>query len=242
MLLLPAVTKRFTQGFKIAKMKLDFPHHPEWEVPIDSQIAPILAQPYFFLGKGSQCYVFESQDKKWVIKFFRYDHPISEDKIAHLFNACKTAYDFLKEETGIVYIHLNPTMVNLPTLYCEDPVGRRVEFDLNQCRFAIQKRAKPFRKILEEARKSPKQMQKRLDEFIDLLIARTRKGVLNSDPSLSRNFGFLEDRAIEIDFGNYRSVGKVDQAAEIKRYTAKLKKWLAPEWIPYLDSRVEAIQ
>ena len=96
-----------------------------------------------------------------------------------------------------------------------------------------------------EARAHPEEMRRLLDQFIDLLVARTEKGVINSDPSLSRNFGFLDGRAVEIDFGNYRPVGCVDGPQEIQRYTKKLRKWLinyAPEYIEYLEGKVEVLQ
>ncbi|EKE08695.1 MAG: hypothetical protein ACD_17C00043G0003 [uncultured bacterium] len=277
MLLVPAFMKRMTKGFRVAALRLEFPHHPEWEVALDPEVLAILDQPFFYMDKGSQCYVFESSDGKHVLKFFRYDQPASDipnvirtlllgpgqspgtewqssssflnhvrcDKALHLFNACKAAYDHLREETALIYIHLNPNFVGLPALFCKDPIGRSLFFDLNQCRFAIQKKVMSFHASLEEAKKDPLLMQRRIDQFIDLLIVRTDKGILNSDPSLSRNFGFLENRAIELDFGNYRPTGgSIDAAAEIQRYTKKMKKWLlqnAPEYVDYLDARVEAL-
>ncbi len=245
MLSLPALAKRVTHGFQVAKMELQFPSHSEWEVPLSSEILPLLDQPFYYLGKGAQSYVFESKDGKYVIKFFRYGRSHSEVKILTLFKACKIAYDLLKEETGLIYLHLNTDSVALPVLHCKDPIGRSRHLPLNRYRFAIQKKAKPFRQTLEEAMDNPELMQKRIDQFLSLLVARTTKGVFNTDPTLSRNFGFLEDRAIEIDFGNYRSNSSHNQLSEIKRYTERLHRWLskaAPEWLPYLERRVEELQ
>lgn len=245
MLSLPAYAKRLTHGFRIAKMYLDFPHHPEWEIEPNPEMSAILKQPFYFLGKGAQSYVFESGDGLYVVKLFRYDQPFVESKVIHLFNACKIAYDQLREETGLIYIHLNPTPMNLPVLHCKDAIGRSYKFSLDQCRFAVQKKAKAFRLTLEEAYQNPIEMKKRLDEFIALLQMRTAKGIINADSNLSRNFGFLEDRAIEFDFGNYRISSDLNQMAEIKRYTSKLRFWLkryAPEWTSYLDERVEALE
>lgn len=227
-------------------MQLVFPHHPEWEVPLDETVLPILNQPFHYLNKGSQCYVFESLDGQHVLKLFRYDRPRSDTKVIHLFNACKAAYDLLKEETGLIFVHLNPTQMGLPTVACRDPIGRVHHFNLNEYRFAVQKKAKDFRETLESAKNHPNEMKERLDQFIDLLMQRTEKGVLNSDPSLGRNFGFLDDQGIEIDFGNYRpQFHKIDSPKEIKRYTGKLKKWLqinAPEYIQYIEEKEKALE
>lgn len=242
---LPGFAKRLTQGFRIAKMQLEFPFHPEWEIHPDPAVHSILKQPFYFIGKGAQSYVFESKDRQYVVKLFRYDHPCCKSKILHLFNACKMAYDCLRKETGLIYIHLNPTPMDLPTLRCKDAVGRSYKIDLNQTRFALQKRAEDFQVTLKKASQDPPEMKKRLDQFVDLLQDRTAKNILNSDPSLSRNFGFLEDRAIEFDFGNYRYSADLNSRLEIDRYALKLRRWLslnAPEWVAYLDERLEAIE
>jgi len=226
-------------------MRVEFPSNPEWETPLTEDVLTILKQPYHFIGKGAQSYVFESFDKNYVIKLFRYDQPNSSDKIALLFNACKIAFDSLADETGLVFIHLNETPIGLPTLYCKDAVGRKYKFRLDRVRFALQKKAKDFKGALVEAKEDRALMKKRIDQLVDLLDARTKKGVRNSDPSLSRNFGFLDDRAIEFDFGNYRLSDDFDRLHEIQRYTSKLRVWLrqnAPEWVSYLDERVEALQ
>ena len=244
MLLLPALTKRLTKGFRLAKMQLEFPHRPNWEVPLVPEVLSILDQPYRYMDQGSQCYVFESKDGEYVLKLFRYDQPTDDTKVVHLFNGCKVAYDYLQDETGLIFVHLNPTPMGLGTLMCRDPVGRKIEFKLDEYRFAVQRKAKSFRETLQNAKSNPSEMQGLIDQFIDLLIARTEKGVVNSDPNLSRNFGFLDTRAIELDFGNYRLCSEFDKGREIRRYTSKLRKWLAlnaPEWVDYVTAKENAL-
>ncbi len=244
MLLLPNMTKRLTYGFRVAKLRLDFPYRPEWEVPPDPSFHEILQQRYTFLGKGTQSYVFGSEDGKYVIKLFRFDYSRTEEKVPILFNACKLSYDFLKKETGLLYIHLNLTPQGLPILHCKDAVGRSYAFDLNQTRFALQKRAQDFRTTLKLAYQNPPEMQKRIDEFINLLQSRTAKEVLNTDSNLSRNFGFLEEEAIEFDFGNYRHIAGLEQKKEIHRYANRMRNWLkknAPEWLVYFDGKIKEI-
>jgi hypothetical protein len=205
-------------------------------------VLAILDQPFHYIDKGSQSYVFESRDGKYVIKFFRFDYPETTLKVLTLFNACKIAYDQLREETGLIYLHLNLTQEGLPILLCKDAIGRKYRFPLDQYRFAIQKKAKSFRLTLQEARNDPVLMKKRMDQFLDLLRSRTAKGIFNTDPTLSRNFGFLDDRAIEIDFGNYRPTSTHNEISEMLRYTERLRRWLsteAPEWVAYLDEQTK---
>lgn len=242
---LPHMVKRLTCGFRIEKLRLDFPYHPEWEVEADPSFHEILQQKYTFLGKGTQSYVFESEDGKYVIKLFRFDCPQIKEKVPALFNACKLSYDSLRKETGLLYIHLNLTPKGLPRLHCKDAIGRSYAFDLNQMRFALQTRAQDFRKTLKLAYQNPQEMQRRLDEFIHLLQSRTAKEILNTDPNLSRNFGFLEEEAIEFDFGNYRHIAGLEQKKEIQRYTRQMRRWLqknAPEWVAYFDEKIKEME
>jgi hypothetical protein len=245
MLSLPAAAKRLTQGFRVSKMELAFPSHAEWDVPLSREVLSILDQPFIYIDKGSQSYVFESRDGNYVVKFFRFDNPEIDLKVLTVFNACKIAYSQLREETGLIYIHLNQTVGELPILHCKDAIGRKYRLPLDRYRFAIQKKAMPFRLTLESARHDPVLMQKRMDQFIDLLLSRTEKGVFNTDPTLSRNFGFLADRAIEVDFGNYRPISDHDRLTEVLRYTERLRRWLsteAPEWVAYLDERTQGLK
>src|SRR3989344_6079777 len=110
----PAGFKRLTCGFKLAKMHFDHPFRLDWEVdPILSQdqLHAILTQPFSYLGKGAQCYVLQSADGRYVIKLFRYDASLRQcpAKREKLFTACLLAYHRAREETGVLYLHLNLT-------------------------------------------------------------------------------------------------------------------------------------
>src|SRR5258706_12163985 len=78
-----------------------------WELsPLSAQekenIDKILTEPFSFLGSGGQCYAFVSKDEKYVLKFFK-----QKANPCPLFNSCKIAYETLKEETGMLALHLN---------------------------------------------------------------------------------------------------------------------------------------
>lgn len=256
MLCLPVCFKALTRGFRLSKLTIDMPFHPEWEVKeAVAGIEAILEQPYRFLGKGAQMYVFASHDGNYVVKLFRYDQPLNpvrallrrkkKDPATNarkMLDAAKLAFNEAREETGLVYIHLNPTEGELPRFFCTDPLRRRRTLPLDHYRFVVQKRVTPFREALLKAmEEDPQEVQNKIDAFLTLLLSRTAKGIYNSDPNLSRNFGFLGDRAIELDFGNY-SKRCFDSRKEMEKYTARLRRWLkkkGPEWVSYLDARVE---
>ncbi len=262
MIWIPRIAKNLTNGFRVSKLQIDLPFQPQWEVPLEPAIIEILSQPYHYIGQGAQSFVFESQDGNYVVKFFRFDKRLFKKfssvysgkkekprtpvliKAFTVFNACKIAYDRLKEETALVYLHLNTTSIGLPLLRCKNKIGRTFLLPLDSYRFVVQKKATLFSDALLLARKNPEEMKKKIDQLIDLLLSRTAKGVFNTDPTLVRNFGFLEDRAVEIDFGNYRSAAEYGRAIEMQRYTGKLRLWLereAPNWVGYLDHRMQEV-
>jgi hypothetical protein len=235
---LPFFLREATQGFRFSKLEFDFPSDPKWEVFLDPSVESILSQDFKYLGKGAQVYVFESKDHQYVVKLFRFDRKKKEEKILLLFRACKMAYENLQEETGLIYVHLNPGSLPLPLFQATDPLGRSFALPIDRYRFVIQKKAIPFEEALLEAKRDPALMKKRLMQFLTLLKERSAKGVWNKDPNLARNFGFLETKAIELDFGSYRFNPFLNQEKEVERYSLKMRKWLlknAPEWVGVFD-------
>ncbi len=237
---LPVCLKRWTCGFKLVKIHFSTPARPEWDVKSDlshEEISQILSQPFIYLDRGAQCYVFASLDGQYVIKFFR---TTSKEKVEHLFCAAALAYTKAKEETGLVFLHLNETKNQFPKLPIRGPLGQRFKIPLDRYRFAIQRKATGFQESLLSAYKESdgEKMKQRIDSFVDVLRSRVEKGIRNSDPSVSRNFAFLGDQAVEIDFGNYAE-GVISKEWEITRYTQRLYFFLvdnAPEWADYLTT------
>ena len=219
---------------------------PEWETESllsDEQLREILSQSFSFLGKGAQVYAFESQDGQYVLKLFRFDQRkrfigpklTSDAKIRSFFNACKIGWEMAREETALVYLHLNPTSGKLPVLSIRTPTFRRIHLPLDPYRFAIQKKVVPLEEALTAAL-AEGLLGERIDAILSLIEHRAAKGIGNRDPSLWRNFGFLGAHAIELDFGNYviRSdfQEKSARLAELERYARPLRRWLeknAPE-------------
>lgn len=261
-LFIPVSFKRFTQGFKLAKTQLSIPYNSKWEresILSAEEMDCLLKQPFSYLGKGSQSYVFKSADGQYVIKLFRFDQHgfpsfnrtkksgISFERKIHRFStASLLAFDYAREETGLVYLHLNLTQMKLPFLHATGPLGQKLRLPLDRFHFAIQKKVAPFRASLLYASQceNKEEMKDRIDSFVKLLEQRTEKGIGNSDPNLGRNFGFLGKRAIELDFGNYILLSG-SRIGEIKRYTNRLRSWLsknAPEWVSYLDERVSVCE
>lgn len=161
--------KRYTCGFKLAKMQTsvwiesgfeDPPLGPEEE----ERVRSILSQPFYYLDRGAQCYVFQSEDQEYVLKIFRYDQPCNpirsffqkrlktkkeraplEKKIQHLFLSCQIAHEYAKKETALLYLHLNQTKDLLPQIELFSPLSKRHLISLDSYQFVLQKKAMTLR-------------------------------------------------------------------------------------------------
>ncbi|MBX9744519.1 MAG: hypothetical protein K2X08_04840 [Chlamydiales bacterium] len=197
--------KRLTKGFHLTRLDVynwnscKAPNQDYVNPPVEQEILELLSQPFIYLNRGAQCYVFESQDRKYVIKFFQK----RKKKIKKIdFTSCLIAYYKAKKETALLYIHLIPTQQSLPKLSVRSPLGTWFSLSLDRYAFVIQKKTKPFRETLLQASKE-KTLDIYLSSLLDLLNQRIAKGIRNKDLSLSSNFGFLGEQAVEFDFGCY---------------------------------------
>src|SRR3990167_2646472 len=253
-LAIPSRFKLLTYGFKLEKLQLNLPFSPQWEIePIlsEGELKKIFSQTFFFLGKGAQSYVFESEDEQYVLKLFRFDprkrsftdrekwDMWKEKKAISLFTSCKLSWVRAREETALLHLHLNPTSKMLPVLKIKTPLDRTLHLELDQYRFALQKKVVPLEKALDDAL-TDGTLSLKLTSLRSLLEGRTEKKIRNRDPSLWRNFGFLGNQAVELDFGNYDDRPDFEdekiRKKEVDRYLTPLRKWLMSHHISELDN------
>jgi hypothetical protein len=279
-----------TRGFYLQKIReTDLIAHPGWDTSDADQhnLPSILDQPFTFLGAGSECFAFLSQDKTTVIKFFKLDilRPVyisrglfSEDhsgnagtisslyhtmpsgidgpakrilgmrefRIARTFDSLKLSYDHLKEETGLIYLHLNPTSHFHKNLTLLDPNGIAHRIDLNTTRFYLQKSAIPLETHLLalKERQEHERAKRCVASLCSMIIDRCRKGFADRDP-YNKNFGFIADQAIEIDTGSFLPDPRIKETRFIKEelfyVTLELRKWAQnnyPELLPVITSHI----
>ncbi len=250
-----------TDGFTPSKIASNLTFNPQFETQaIDNQqekeIRHLLEQPFTYLGRGAQAYVFASQDGEVVLKFFR--HHRSRTLLANLlftlpsplkkrleqslerrkikqekdFQSYKLAYEHLQKETALIYLHLNKSeglKIKIP-LY--DKIGVYHLVDLDQMEFILQKRAKLLYPALEElmAQNQILEAKTALSELVLLLKKRCEEGLFDKDPDLCTNFGLLEGHPIQIDGGRFtQDPIRKDPAIykpEIIRISDRLVHWL----------------
>ena len=245
-------------GFCLHYILSDAPSDPLWktDAPIPHDI---LKQPFTYLGKGSQTYVFESQDQKYVLKFYKFPshmrkigwlkHPFAyqeggkRNKIKQhnldRFHLSYTSYFLswkdLQDETGVLYVHLHPTKNLLTPIHLTDKLGMRYEVPADQMGFILQRKASPLLPTLQKAiaQQNEAHCKKIIDEVIHVISSRCQKGISDLDAMHHNNYGWLDGRAIHIDVGRFvrDDAVKTPEGCQkaVLRITQSLNDFLAQE-------------
>lgn len=258
-----------TDNFSLSMIEGPLPlEKSEGGVP---SIDRVLMQPYRYLGKGRQSFVFESEDGKWVLKFFNqkyfrtpwyaeFDWPFfSQQRMREVskrsqrrefyLNSYSIAARELKEETGIVYLHLAPEKFDLPKVQITDKAGRKFEIDLNKISFVLQKKGVPLYSAFDAAFAQGGEMglYRFLDLFLDSVALRIAKKIGDADHDVEHNWAVSEGKVFHLDPGRFYIDENLLEPPNLKhewwRATHCLIKWLAlhyPGADLYLKRKIEA--
>lgn len=242
--------------------------------PSDSlkeEMKHILSQPFHYLGRGGQCFAFVSEDQQYVIKFFKHRFykpyeillqlplPRSLDQIRKrkmdkiLFKidrdctSYKIAYEEIPQETGLVYLHLHPKEGFEQSVSIIDKLGITHTLSLNKMAFILQKRAEPVPLHLKRLMEAGDKMasRKAIHAILETIISCSHKGIMDDDPGLHRNFGFIEDKPMFIDVGRFKRETAALSQQDLKKITMRFRSFLKskyPELVTTLDEEIDAIQ
>lgn len=207
------------------------------------------AQPFRYLGRGRQCFAFESLDGKYVLKLPRTDSyrvpfwmralPFLEHKREvvrsmraqrehFVFNSMRIAYEELREETGVFAIHFGKSERDVgKKISLFDPLGIRHNLPMSGTSFVLQTKQPLLMTAFLGALKIGNRAKARqiLDAFIELVMRRGKKGIWNKDESFLRNYGFDGVRGYQIDTGSFYH--RADAATSIQDAMYPVSKWLA---------------
>lgn len=175
---------------------------------------PLLLPPTFsFLSAGTQSFVFVHNDL--ILKCFSSRNP---KRLKRALDGAQIAWEHLREETGLLYLHLHQT-THLPTVTLQDRLGRPHSIDLNQIAFVLQRRALPL----------PHPTSEQLASYRAFVRNRVAKHIGNTDTAFPHNIALLDNRVIEIDFGEYWHHPLLEDPLEAEReyetFHQKLLRW-----------------
>lgn len=267
-----------TDGFGLPNITSNLPFNDAWSVNVsaeDKREALIaLDQEYIYLESGSQSYVFMSQDGKYVIKFFKHKrwrlNPFFEalplpasfhakrerwkkkkkETVESTFTSCVTSYQHFKDETGLFYVHLNPTTELKRKLIVKDPIGLKHKIHLDKIQFLLQRTATPTDTYLLNLKEAGniEGAKKAIVDLLHFTVERAEKGYSDKDPHLIRNFGFINDKVVEIDVGGFHRDPKKDleyfYSHEIYRIQKKIVPWLNkyyPELSTFAEEQIQEV-
>lgn len=261
-----------TAGFRISKITDNtfdlVEEFPKYGIFNREEYQPILAQKFTYLGRGLQSFAFVSEDQKYVLKIC-HNRPMRrifwlnslpcpsflkkwqeekschfQKKLAETLASYELAFKKLKEETGLIFIHPYKTSFLQTRVTLVDKIGIAHQIDLDKTAFLLQKKAVlVYPKLLEFREKNDLQGAERaISSLFALFKLKSEKGIGDKDPLIRTNFGFLEDRAVEIDVGPfYLEPTPRDPAIhskEILRITCSLREWVHthyPALLPHVE-------
>lgn len=233
---------------------------------VDKETEKILQKTFHYLGRGRQCFAFASEDGKYVLKFPRTDiystplwakvlpvkayrdrlekaHKKREEFIRESF---KISFDSLKEETGLIAVHLGQTEPSKTLLKVVDASGSTHHLPLYKTSFVLQHKHPLLMKEYIQA--DAKQKEKILDALIAAVTRRAELGILNRDRSFLRNYGFDGEKAYQIDIGSFFRNPVLTQEATFQKSVRDsmdpVQEWLKendPEMLVYLNKKLDLI-
>ena len=210
---------------------------PSWSPPSTenevSQTKQILKNPLKFLAAGSQCFVFTSQDERYVIKICKgsihkdfFSAEKRKQKEAD-FLSYRLAYDLLPNQSQIVFLHLNTTKNLKATLQLIDPLGISHFLDADHTAFYIQKKATLLSEHLKTLPAS--EFEPFIKKLMGLAKTSCQQGLQIRDIQ-PKNIGVSDGNPIWLDLGRIRKkpalLEEKRQKEELRKFCSHLKKLL----------------
>ncbi|MCB1115493.1 MAG: hypothetical protein KDK71_03390 [Chlamydiia bacterium] len=211
-----------TDGFAMVNVFAPPGNNDAWKID-DPFPENLCAQTFYYLNSGSQSYVFVSEDGTTVLKLFKFQHmrtppflnplpsvgklKMKREKkrkvLEKTFQSLFIAYSHMKEETGLLYLHLTKTAHLQRTVTLKDKIGRTHTLDLDAVEFLLQKRGTLAYSAIDQWMEKGEEetAKKALRSLLHLAKERAAKGIFDKDPDFQTNFGFVGESPIQLDFG-----------------------------------------
>ncbi len=246
-----------TAGFRISKIKNNF-----FDAPNTATLISIPQGPFTYLGRGLQSFAFLSADEEHVLKIFnnRYQRTLfwlsflpwctdAQIRIQEKLNKTTRSYalatQVLSKETGILYAHLKPSEELKTIVLVIDKLGISHPIDLDKTAFIIQKKASPVytQLCIWRDKNNLDLAEQGISSLIRLIKSRFNRGIVDKDPLIRTNFGFINTEAMQIDVGAFTTEEELNPREEFIRIMTSLKIWVSsnyPLLSPHLEREIDA--
>jgi hypothetical protein len=260
-----------TEGFRISKIRNNTFSEEEtvYSVEEKREAQALLKQPFTYLARGKQSFVFLSEDGQTVLKLLnnQYQKKMGllnlvpkmgwqQEKLSYFhkkLEQTKASYLLakgeLKEETGVLFLHLNRSNDFHQKVKIIDKLGIAHEIDLDKTGFILQKKATLAYPALEGWINSKEidSAKEALSSLLSLLKTRYQKKINDKDPLIRTNLGFIGTQAYFLDLGpfskNFNDSTPVQQV-EQRKILHSLRAWLEkkePSLALFLDEEMKRV-
>jgi hypothetical protein len=254
-----------TSGFKAEKIHC----HGLQAFSIDYRASgfseKVLDQPFFYLGKGRQAYVFSSLDGEYVIKFLRdqkyrpslwmrasvFFHHLSSsqkkvledqgERLSRALLSYRLASAELSSETELLRMQIGENGGESKKIQLVDGLSRKFLVDLGKTSYIVQRRGDNLSAVLLQCahQKETGKIQKAIHGFFAAVGQRLEKKILVRDAHCTlQNTAVCRDRVIEIDVGSFYIDPECDFVNELRRSAMPLRKFIEknmPEMLPFFE-------
>ncbi|WP_068469527.1 hypothetical protein [Candidatus Protochlamydia phocaeensis] len=250
-------------------------YRSEWAVTAldnasQAKLNAILNQPFSYLGEGGQSIVFVSEDHRYVLKLFKFRRfrpslfvhllPDSlfhsyrqkhqakrEQKLFLAFSGHKLAYENHRQESGLVFIQLNPSPIE-QRVSLTDKWGFTRSIDLEKTSYVIQEKgdmlSEALSRLLDQGDLAT--AQKRIQQLFDLYLSEYKKGIYDIDHGVMHNIGCVGDHLIHLDVGKMVRDERMTHPAfykeDLGKIALKVKAWLHRHYPRYEDQLSQEIE
>jgi hypothetical protein len=161
------------------------------------------------------------------------------------------AFQELKEETGLLMIHFCSEKPLHQSLTLVDGCHVAHTIDLDDVEFLLQRRmSMPFDVIKQAMGQNDEETAKRaIDGIFAFLHSRLDRGLLDYDPKIYTNYGFIGEKAYQLDSGQVAKARCAeDYKKELKHFRFRNKRtyrWLEenyPSLLPLYLSHVDSLE
>ncbi len=207
----------------------------------------IIDQPFAYLDRGKQSFVFISQDRRYVLKFFDvhclkgglssvFSPPVvkyCERRLDSLRNGYRLAFERDRAHTGLIFVQLLPNPKLSLKVDLIDRFGWRHTIDLGSVPFVIQQKAIPTRVMLTALldKGEVAEAKRRLRQIIDLYIEEYHIGIYDRDHNFMYNTGFIDESPIRIDVGRLRADARIHEPTVFLQDLRKIALHRTGEWM-----------
>lgn len=221
---------------------------PSTLISVEEQvkIEEILKQRFYYLAKGGQSFAFLSENGQYVLKFFKRNTKKRKQPFA--MSSAKLAYEKLREESGVLFLHLNSTVHQLPVTKIVNKLGFEILVEMDKMAFYIQQRAQLIsQKIAFLSEQNDREgISQVFSKLFEIIRKMDQKGIIDLDDGMVENLGFIKDRVMIIDIGRLAEKKAVKRTelylVDLEKRADRFRIWLRkhfPELIPLFDETLK---